>query len=99
MDFSRDIAHITCHSHVFLYDFDSIDDTKYGTNDLYGHDRLRLWVKLGLNLNPETPFPPNYEAISDNLDEVFITGTLYSQELSTAGSSDSDQACSTVSAR
>lgn len=77
----------------------ALRDQKYDTNDLYGHDRLRLWVKLGLNLNPETPFPPDYEAISDDLDEVSIAGALYSQELSTAESSDSDQAYSTVSAR
>ena len=58
----------------------------YGTNDLYAHDRLRLWVKLRLNINPETPFPLDYEAMSDNGDEVSISGTLFSQELSTAGS-------------
>ena len=64
----------------------------YGTNDLYEHDRLRLWVKLHLHLNPETPFPPDYEAINGNSEEVSIAGTLYSQELSTAESSDSDPA-------
>ena len=50
-------------------------------------------------LTPETLFPPDHEAISDNLDEVSVAGTLYSLELRTAEFSDSDQAYSTVSVR
>ena len=64
----------------------------YGTDSLYGHDRLRLWVRLRLHLNPETPFPPDYEAIGDTSDGISVGGTLYSQETSTAESSDSDEA-------
>ncbi len=64
----------------------------YGTDSLYGHDRLRLWVRLRLHLNPETPFPPDYEAIGDTSDGISVGGTLYSQETSTAESSDSDAA-------
>ena len=37
----------------------------YGTKGLYDLDRLRLWVRLGQNLNPRTPFPPGYRPISD----------------------------------
>ena len=37
----------------------------YGTKRLYNLDRLRLWVRLGQNLNPRTPFPPGYKPIRD----------------------------------
>ena len=55
----------------------------YGTKELYDLDRLRLWGRLGRNTNPETPFPPGYEPISDASDVASVAGTLYTQETST----------------
>lgn len=62
----------------------------YGTEELYGHDRLRCWVKLYLHMNPETPFPPGYTPVTNESDQVSVAGTLYTQDSYDAESTDSD---------
>ena len=51
----------------------------YGTEQLFALDWLKSWVKLRLYLNPATPFPPNYTAITNESDAVSMTGTLFTQ--------------------
>lgn len=49
----------------------------YGTDELFSHDHLRCWVKLRLNTDPDTPYPPGYETITDESDNVSVAGTLF----------------------
>ena len=51
----------------------------YGTEQLFALDSLKSWVKLYLQLNPSTPFPPNYKVITNESDAVSMTGTLFTQ--------------------
>ena len=61
----------------------------YGTDELFAHDQLRCWVKLRLNIDPVTPYPPGYEAVTGESDSVSVAGTLFSQESHGSQSSDS----------
>ena len=51
----------------------------YGTEELHEHNRLRLWVNLGMQQNPRTLFPPGYKPITKEGDKGSVTETLYSQ--------------------
>ena len=59
----------------------------YETEELHEHNRLRLWVNLGMQQDPRTLFPPSYKPITEEGDKISRIGTLYFQTESIFGSS------------
>lgn len=59
----------------------------YGTEGLHKHNRLRLWVNLGMQGNHRTLISPGYKPITEEEDKISEPGILYSQTKSMSGSS------------
>ena len=70
----------------------------YGTELLFPLDCLKSWVKLQKHLNPRTPFPPEYTAITNESDVLSMTGTLFTQS-SQSQESDDDESTAPESSK